>query len=111
MLKSKILWALVLGVATSVLLVKAKINPAYSQLWGRIRHVLTAPGTHFAAALNTPGTLLGGSTRLWAGVAFACNLLIYVFCWYALFWTIGYVLGRKDPYERQNNTLVPPITR
>lgn len=110
MLKSKILWALVLGVATSVLLVEARINLAYSRLWSWIRHVLTAPGTRFAAALNMPGALLGGSTRFWAAVAFTCNLLIYVFCWYALFWTIGYVRGRKDPYDRQN-TLVPPITR
>jgi len=70
MFKTKILWALVLGVVTSALLREAKINLAYSPLWSRIPHVLTAPGTRFVAAINMPGTLMEGSTRFWAGVAF-----------------------------------------
>ena len=110
MFKSKILWAFVMGVVTSVLLLEAKTNLAYSPLWSRIPHVLTAPGTHFVAALNMPGTLLEGRTRFWAAVAFTCNLLIYVSFWYALFGMIGYLRGRQKPYDRQN-TLVPPITR
>ena len=110
MFKSKILWALVLGAVTSVLLLEAKINLAYSPLWRRIPRVLTAPGTHFVAALNMPGTLMEGSTRFWAVVAFTCNLLIYILFWYALFRIIAYYRGRQKPYDRQN-TLVPPITR
>lgn len=110
MFKTKIVWALVLGVATSVLLREARINLAYSPLWRRIPHALTAAGTHLVAALNTPGALLGDWTRFWAAVAFTCNLLIYVLFWYALFGTIGYLRGRQNPYDRQN-TLVPPITR
>ena len=107
MIKSKILWALVLGVVTSVLLREAKVNLAYSPLLRRIPHLLTAPGTHLVAALNTPGAIMGGWTGFWAGVAFTCNLLIYVFFWYALFGTIGYFRGRRNPYDRQ----LPPITR
>lgn len=110
MFKSKILWALVLGVASSVLLLKAKVNLADSPLWSRIPHALTAPGTRFVAALDTPGTLLQGWTRFWAAVAFTCNSLIYVFFWHSIFRTIGYLRGRQNPYNRQN-TLVPPISR
>lgn len=106
MFKMKTLWALVLGVATSVLLREARINLAYSPLWRRIPHLLTAPGTHLVAAINTPGTLLGSSTTLWRGVAFTCNLLIYVLFWYALLSIIGYLRGRRNPYDRQD-TLVP----
>ena len=75
MFKTKIVWALVLGVVTSVLLREARINLAYSPLWRRIPHALTAAGTHLVAALNTPGALLGGWTRFWAAVAFTCNLI------------------------------------
>ena len=103
MFKSKILWALVVGVVTSVLLREARINLAYSPLWSRIPHLLTAPGTRFVAAINTPGTLMEGSTRFWAVVVFACNLLIYVLFWYGLFRVIGYFRGRRNPYERQNS--------
>lgn len=110
MFKSKILWALVLSVVTSVLLREAKINLAYSPLWSRIPHVLTAPGTRFVAAINMPGTLMEGSTRLWAVVAFTCNLLIYILFWYGLLRMIGYFRVRRNPYDRQN-TLVPPIAR
>ncbi|HEX8835793.1 MAG TPA: hypothetical protein VF748_02565 [Candidatus Acidoferrum sp.] len=110
MFKTKIIWGLVLGAVTSVLLREARINLGYSPLWRRIPHVLTAPGTHLVAAINTPGTLLGGSTILWRAVAFSCNLLIYVLFWYALLSTIGYLRGRRNPYDRQD-TLVPPITQ
>jgi len=108
MFKSKIIWALVLGVVTSVLLREARINLAYSPQWHRIAHALAAPGTHLVAALNTPGTLLGGYTRFWGGVGFGCNLLIYLLFWYALLGTIGYIRGRRSPYDREN-TLVPPV--
>jgi hypothetical protein len=105
MFKSKILWALVLGVVTSVLLREAKINLAYSPLWSRIPHVLTAPGTRLVAAINMPGTLMEGSTRFWAVLAFSCNLLIYMIFWYVLLRMIGYFRGRQNPYERQNTTI------
>jgi len=110
MSKSKILWAFVLGVVSSVLLFEAKINLAYSPLWSRIPHVLTAPGTHLVSALNTPGALMADWTKFWATVAFICNLLIYTFFWYALFTAIGYLRTRQNPYDREN-TLVPPLTR
>ena len=110
MFKSKILWALVLGVVTSALLREARINLAYSPLWRRIPHVLAAPGAQLVAALNTPGTLLGGWTRFWGAVGVTCNLLIYVLVWYVVLSTIGYVRGRQNPYDREN-TLVPPVTR
>jgi|SRR5215469_838056 len=110
MIKSKIIWALVLGVVTSVLLREARMNLADSPQWRRIPHTLAAPGTHLVAALNTPGTLMGGSTRFWGAVGFACNLMIYLLFWYALLSTIAYLRGRRNPYDRQN-TLVPPITR
>ena len=105
MFKSKILWALVLGVVSSVLLREAKINLAYSPLWSRIPHVLTAPGTRLVAAINMPGTLMEGSTTFWAVLAFSCNLLIYIIFWYVLLRMIGYFRGRRNPYERQNTTI------
>src|SRR5437667_10324906 len=108
MFKSKILWALVLGVVTSVLLREVKINLAYSPLWSRIPHVLTAPGTRFVAAINMPGTLMAGSTRLWAGVAVTCNLLVYILFWYGLLRMIGYVPGRRTTSARPH-PVVPPL--
>jgi hypothetical protein len=110
MFKSKTLWALVLGVATSVLLLEAKIHFGYNPWETRILGVLAAPGTHLVTVLDTPGTLLAGWSKFWAGLAFACNLLIYSFFWYACIWIFGYRRSRQEPYEREN-TLVPPITR
>ena len=110
MLKSKLLWAFVLGVVTSVLVFEAKINLAYSPLWTRVLYALAAPGTHLVGALNTLGALTESWTRFWRVVAFACNFLIYVFFWYACIWITSYARGRRHPYDREN-TLVPPISR
>lgn len=110
MFKSKILWALVLGVATSVLLLEAKIHFGYNPWETRILGVLAAPGTHLVTALDTPTTILAGWTRFWAAIAFTCNLLIYAFFWYICIWVFGYRRSRQEPYDREN-TLVPPITR
>ena len=110
MLRSKLLWAFVLGVVTSVLLFEGKINLGYSPAWTRVLDVLAAPGTHLVGAINTPGALTENWTRFWGVVAFTCNLLIYVFFWYACIWITGYARARRHPYDREN-TLVPPITR
>lgn len=110
MLKSKILWAFVLGVITSALLLEAKIHLGYSPWENRILGALAAPGTHLAISLNTPGTLMSGWQKFWTGLAFSCNLLIYILFWYLCICMIGYFRSRKHPYEREN-TLVPPTLR
>jgi len=110
MLKSKLLWAFVLGVATSVLLLEAKIHLGYSPWETRILGALAAPGTHLTTALNTPGTLFQGWPKFLFALSFACNLLVYVFFWYAFIWIVGYRRSRKQPYDREN-TLVPPVPR
>ncbi len=110
MLRSKLLWAFVLGVITSVILFEAKINLAYSPVSTRVLDALAAPGTHLVGLLNTPGTLTESWTRFWRVVAFTCNLLIYVFFWYACIWITSYARGRRHPYDHEN-TLVPPLTR
>ena len=110
MFKSKTLWALVLGVATSVLLFEAKIHLGYNPWETRILGVLAAPGVHLVTALDTPGAILAGWTRFWAALAFTCNLLVYAFFWYACIWIIGYRRHRQEPYDHEN-TLVPPMIR
>jgi len=110
MLKSKLLWAFILGVATSVILFEAKIRLGYSPWETRILGALAAPGAHLVTALNTPGTLFEGWPKFWAGVSFTCNLLIYAFFWYAFIWVFGYRRSRQQPYDH-GNTFVPPITR
>ena len=110
MLRSKLLWAFILGVVTSVLLFEAKIRLGYSPWETRILGALAAPGAHLVTALNTPGTLFEGWTKFWVGVSFACNLLIYAFFWYACIWIVGYRRSRKQPYDH-GNTFVPPVTR
>lgn len=109
MLRSKLLWAIILGIATSVLLVEARIHYGYSPLETRISGVLTAPGTRLATSLNQPGVLMSGWQTFWTGLAFACNLLVYAFFWYAFIWIAGYRRSRKQPYDH-DNTLVPPLT-
>jgi len=111
MLKSKLLWALVLGVATSVLLWEAKIHFGYNPWETRIHGVLAAPGTHLVTALNQPGVLLGGLTKFWVGLAFTCNLLIYAFFWFAFIWVVSSRRHRQHPYDGGDNTFVPPIPR
>lgn len=111
MLKSKLLWAIILGVATSVLLIEAKIHLGYNPWETRIHGALAWPGTHLASALNTPGTLFQGWPKFWVGLSFACNLLVYVFFWYAFIWIFSYRRSRKQPYDHDENTLVPPIPR
>jgi hypothetical protein len=110
MFRSKILWAIVLGLVTSVLILKARMNLGYSPAGTRILYALYAPGTHFVGMLNTPGALAEGWTRFWRVIAFTCNLLIYVFFWYACIWFAGYFRERQNPYDR-GSTLVPPSLR
>jgi hypothetical protein len=110
MFRSKILWAIVLGVVTSVLILEARINLGYSPVGTRILYALAAPGTHFVGMLNTPGSLTEGWTRFWRVVAFTCNLLLYIFFWYAWIWIASYLRERQHPYDRES-TLVPPSLR
>lgn len=109
MLRSKLLWAIILGIATSVLLVEAKIHYGYSPLETRIAGVLTAPGTHLATSLNQPGVLMSGWQRFWTGLAIACNWVIYVFVWYILLWIVTFRRAHQNPYDHQD-TMVPPLT-
>jgi len=106
MLKSKLLWAFVLAVATSGRLLQAKVHLGYNPLETRILYALAAPGTHLVGALNTPGSLTESWTRFWGVVAFTCNFLIYAIFWYACIWITTYARARKHPYDREN-TLVP----
>ena len=110
MLKSKLLWAFILGVATSVLLFEARVRLGYSPWETRILGALAAPGAHLVTALNTPGTLFEGWAKFWVAISFTCNLLIYTFFWYACIWIFGYRRARKHPYDH-GNTFVPPVTR
>ena len=110
MLRSKLLWAIILGVATSILLIEARIHLGYNPWETRIQGALVWPGTHLVTALNTEGTLFQGWTKFWVGLSSACNLLIYVFVWYALIWIFGYSRSRKHPYDHEN-TMMPPLAR
>ena len=107
MLRSKLLWAFVLGVITSVGFIEAKINVGHSVALTRILDVLTAPGTRFVSAINAPGALIAGWPRFLATLAFTCNLLVYFIFWYACIAITSYARSRQNPYDRQN-TLVPP---
>ena len=107
MYKSKILWASILGVITSVVFVEAKINLGYSVVWTRILDILTAPGTHVVSAVNAPGSLIAGWSRFLAALSFTCNWLVYLLFWYACIAITSYARSRQRPYDRQN-TLVPP---
>lgn len=111
MLKSKLLWAILLGVATSVLLFEAKLHLGYNPWETRILGALAAPGTHLVTAINQPGTLFQGWQSFWTGLAFACNLVVYTFFWYACIWVVATARSRKQPYDHQDNTLMPPLTR
>lgn len=110
MLRSKLLWAIILGIATSVLLVEARIHYGYSPLETRIAGVLTAPGTHLATSLNQPGVLMSGWQRFWTGVALVCNWVIYVFVWYIFLTIVTWGSSRRHPYDHED-TMVPPLTR
>ena len=106
MLRSKLLWAFVLAVLTSMLLFEARTNLVVGALGGRLIHAVAAPGTYIVASIHTD--IFGGHwPQIAALLAFACNFLVYLFFWYACIWIIGYLRSRQHPYERQN-TLVPP---
>ncbi len=106
MFRTRIFWAIVLGVVTSVLIFEARTNLPYGEVGGKILSGLVAPGARLVAAVNTPGTLLEGWARFWSGLALACNFLTYLFFWYACIWTVGYLRSRRHPYDREA-TLVP----
>src|SRR5262249_35777731 len=105
MLRSKILWAFVLGVVTSVLVFEGKMNLGYSPLWSRTIEVLASAGTHFAGAIFPSGVPEGGWGKFWGALAIGCNFLVYVFFWYACIWITSYFLERRHPYDRQNTLL------
>ncbi|HKW61916.1 MAG TPA: hypothetical protein VJN89_05170 [Candidatus Acidoferrum sp.] len=110
MFRSKFLWAIILGIATSILLIEARIHLGYNPWETRIQGALAWPGAHLVTALNTEGTLFQGWHRFWVGLSFACNLLIYVFVWYAVIGILTYSRSRKHPYDHEN-TMMPPLTR
>lgn len=106
MFRSKLFWAFVVAVVSSVGIFEAKTNLGYSPLVSRILEAVALPGTYFVGMLSAPGSLIAGWTRFLAALGFACNLVIYVFFWYALIWVVGYLRARQHPYDRER-TLVP----
>lgn len=110
MFRSKTFWAIVLGVATSVLFFEARINLGYNPVRSRILEALGLPGTYLVGMLSAPGSLIAGYTRFLAALGTACNFLVYFFVWYAIIWVIGYLRARQHPYDRES-TLVPPSLR
>ncbi len=110
MFTSKVFWAIVLGIITSVLLLEAKINLAFSALRARALQMLAVPGAHFVTAITSRAGLETSGTRFWGAVAFACNLLCYFVFWYACIWLAGYLRARRHPYDRQS-TLIQPVRR
>lgn len=107
MFRSRTFWAIILGVVSSILIFLARIDLAYSPLWGKISHALTTPGAHFATWLYPSGGETVGWARLWRTLAIACNFVVYAFFWYACIWLTSYFRARQHPYE-SGNTLVPP---
>jgi len=111
MLRTRIFWAIVLGIVSLVLIFEAKTNLAYGAVGTRVFAYLAAPGSHLASALSNSASFAGeGWTRVWAGLAIACNFLTYLFFWYVGTWIIGHVRKRQHPYEDEG-TLVPPGLR
>ncbi len=110
MLRSKLLWAIVLAVVTSVFIVEASSNLQFSPLGSSIVHAVVTPGAYFVGRLHPPDLLAGRWGRWSVALALTCNFLVYVLFWYACIWIAGYARSRRHPYDREN-TLVPPITR
>jgi hypothetical protein len=110
MLRSKILWAFVLGVVTSVLIIEGRLNLGYNPLLSRAIEALTVPGTHFANSIFPSGIPEGGWGKFWSALAITCNFAIYAIFWYACIWLTSYFRERRHPYDRQH-TLVPPSLR
>ncbi len=106
MLRSKLLWAIVLAVVTSVLIVKARSNLQFSLLGSRIVHAVATPGAYFVGRLHPPDLLAGRWGRWSVALALTCNFLVYAFFWYTCIWTTSYLRARQHPYDR-GNTLVP----
>jgi drug/metabolite transporter (DMT)-like permease len=106
MLRSKLLWAIVLAVVTTVLIVEARSNLQFSPLGSRIVHAVATPGAYFVGRLHPPDLLAGRWTRWSAALARTCNFLVYAFFWYACIWMTSYLRARQHPYDR-SNTFVP----
>jgi hypothetical protein len=106
MLRSKILWAIVLAVFTSVLIFEARTSLQFSPLGNRILHAVATPGAYFVGMLHPPDLLAGGWGRWSGAIARTCNFLVYLFFWYACIWMTSYFRTRRHPYDR-GNTLVP----
>ena len=110
MFRSKLLWGLVLGVATSVLLFESRIHLGDSPLFGRLSEVLTVPGTHFANTIFPSGVPEGNWAKFWNGLAITCNFLVYAVFWYVCLWVASSFREREHPYDKQI-TLGPPSLR
>ena len=109
MLRTRIFWAIILGVITCALLFEAKNYASYSPLATRTRDVLTAPGARVVAAVYPPGSSTLLSEHFWEGLSLSCNFLLYAFFWYFCIWLVGYLRARRDPYER--GTGLPQLSR
>ena|SRR5215471_2016373 len=110
MLRTRIFWAIVLGIVSAALIFEARTRLVLGAVGGKILHALAAPGARLVVLLNQSGFVLSGWGRLMAGLAVACNFLVYLFFWYACIWLVGYFRGRRHPYEHES-TLVPPSFR
>jgi hypothetical protein len=107
MFRSKILWAILLAVISSLLIVEAKTNLPFNPVRTRILDAVATPGAYFAALLYPPGIPTGGGSRIWVALALTFNFLVYAFFWYACIWITSYLRARQHPYDR-GHTLVPP---
>lgn len=102
MLRSKILWAIVLAVVTSVLIFETRTSLQVSPVGDRILHTVAKPGAYFVGLLHPPDLLPGGWERWSVGIARTFNFLVYLFFWYACIWITSYFRARRHPYDRTN---------
>jgi hypothetical protein len=102
MLRSKLLWAIVLAVVSTVLIVEARSNLQFGPLGSRIVHAVATPGAYFVGRLHPPDLLAGRWTRWSVALALTCNFLVYAFFWYACIWMTSYFRTRRHPYDRGN---------
>jgi hypothetical protein len=112
-LKRPLLFALVLGIATSFLIGVAAIRLPYSEARDAVTDALTLPGGLIARLVYPAGVHTGRGAPNWGLVAWGANVAVYILFWYVLQRLARYFRspsqGRKD-YDALTFTHDTPIT-
>jgi hypothetical protein len=96
MTKKLLLWGVLLGAATSIMICLAELYLPNNIEKESVMDVLALPGAFIASIYYTEGVHTGGGAPYWGYAVMVCNFLVYVLFWLLVFAAAKHTLNRHD---------------